>query len=206
MVREIKEVCWTALRPLNKGWSKALAMQILAAVALAILTALWGYLQAVDENVEDDPVQRTPVLILVSFAASILGVVLALLPAFVNARCAKLLFALNDKRLETLTGSTRVLSAVPEERFPMQAPPVSPGSLPTHLLEQTKMLEHWNAHKVCLLVGALRDDTKFGMRLGGAKITPGNVRKVVAFIVLVYGLFAQLETGGSAADAGSGYP
>ena len=30
--------------------------------------------------------------------------------------CAKLLFALNDKRLETLTGSARVLSAVPEER------------------------------------------------------------------------------------------
>ena len=204
VVREIKEVCWSALRPLNKGWSKALAMQILAAVALAILTAMWGYLKAVDD--ENDPLERTPVLLLVSFAASILGVVLALLPAFVNARCAKLLFALNDKRLETLTGSARVLSAVPEERFPMQAPPVSPGSLPTHLLEQTKMLEHWNAHKVCLLVGALRDDTKFGMRLGGAKITPGNVRKIVLFIVFVYGAFAQLETGGSAADAGSGYP
>ena len=88
----------------------------------------------------------------------------------------------------------------------MQAPPVSPGSLPTHLLEQTKMLEHWNAHKVCLLVGALRDDTKFGMRLGGAKITPGNVRKIVLFIVFVYGAFAQLETGGSAVDSGSGDP
>ena len=201
VVREIKEVCWTALRPLNKGWSKALAMQILAAVALAILTALWGYLQAVDEDVEG-PVERTPVLILVSFAASALGVVLALLPAFVNARCAKLLSALNDKRLETLTGSARVLGAVPEERFPMEA--VSPGSLPTHLLEQTKLLEHWNAHKVCLLVGALRDDTKFGMRLGGAKITPGNVRKIVLFIVFVYGAFAQLETGGSAVDSGSG--
>ena len=79
-------------------------------------------------------------------------------------------------------------------------------SVPTKILEQTKMLEHWNAHKVCLLVGALRDDTKFGMRLGGAKITPGNVRKIVLFIVFVYGAFAQLETGGSAADAGSGYP
>ena len=44
------------------------------------------------------------------------------------------------------------------------------------------------------------------MRLGGAKITPGNVRKIVLFIVFVYGAFAQLETGGSAADAGSGYP
>ena len=80
-------------------------------------------------------------------------------------------------------------------------------SVPTKILEQTKMLEHWNAHKVCLLVGALRDDTKFGMRLGGAKITPGNLRKVVAFIVFVYGLFAQLETGGTAApDSGSGIP
>ena len=32
-------------------------------------------------------------------------------------------------------------------------------------------------------------------------------RKVVAFIVFVYGLFAQLETGGTAApDSGSGIP
>ena len=39
------------------------------------------------------------------------------------------------------------------------------------------------------------------MRLGGAKITPGNLRKVVAFIVFVYGLFAQLETGTTAPDS-----
>lgn len=198
VVREIKDVCWSALRPLNTGWSQALTMQILAAVALAILTAMWGYLQVVDDGGRLQ--EKGTVLILVSFAASTLGVVLALLPAFVNARCAKLLSALNDKRLETLTGSARVPADAPEERYLMEP------SVPTKILEQTKMLEHWNAHKVCLLVGALRDDTKFGMRLGGAKITPGNLRKVVAFIVFVYGLFAQLETGTAAPDSGSGIP
>ena len=56
------------------------------------------------------------------------------------------------------------------------------------------------ALKVFLLCSALRDDEQFGFRLAGLKITPNSLRKVVAFIVLLYGIFYSVLDGSDQAQ------
>ena len=202
VVKDIKRCVWSALKPLNKGWSRALGMQVGAAIVLAILTGasyfndslaaagragIWP--SSAGEGLDSF------LFLVVSFAASALAIVLSLLPAFVNSRCSRLLRALKVKRLEMLAtpmhASARDSTGGDSGRSGRFESLASSG-------RGMQLLEP--ALKVFLLCSALRDDEQFGFRLAGLKITPNSLRKVVAFIVLLYGIFYSVLDGSDQAQ------